>query len=309
MKKTIKFKLIKIIFTVFLLIPCLFAFSSCKNCNANIDISISSDGYWVINGEKTNTKAKGEDGKDGIDSSDFTIREIYDELLLDGYSGTFSDFIKEYFDLSMNLSAEIAQECKSSIVSISVNNGSKNGSGIVIKKDNQGTAYILTNNHVVNPNASTNSIKLYLADDDKKQNTITASFITKNETYDLALLKVENSETINNATVATFASKNASVGESCLAIGNTHSKGIAVTFGNVSKSLEEVSYTSGGRKYQVLRHCAYIEKGSSGGGLFNLAGELIGVTNAGEDGDTTLMNYAIPIEHITEFVNEVINNL
>ena len=79
--------------------------------------------------------------------------------------------------------------------------------------------------------------------------------------------------------------------------------------GYEGKELEEVSYISGGRKYQVLRHCAYIEKGSSGGGLFNLAGELIGVTNAGEEGDTTLMNYAIPVEHISEFVNEVFNNL
>ena len=73
--------------------------------------------------------------------------------------------------------------------------------------------------------------------------------------------------------------------------------------------MEEISYTASGQKYQVLRHCAYIEKGSSGGGLFNLAGELIGITNAGESGDLTLMNYAIPIENVISFVSEFFNNL
>lgn len=303
-------KIFKLFIAIFLFVPCMFAFSACSISFGNQTTSsvyISDDGYWVINGTKTSTKAEGKDGKD---APQFTVKDAYDELVNEGYEGTFSDFIKEYFNLSVDLSSIVVQECKPSVVAISVNSGSKNGSGVVIKKDNNGNAYVLTNNHVASPYYEGNtSIKLYLADDDAKANPITATLAAKNEEFDLAILKVENNALINETSEVVFATKNPSVGETCLAIGNTHSKGIAVTIGNVSKELEEVSYTSGGQKYEVLRHCAYIEKGSSGGGLFNLAGELIGITNAGEDGDLTLMNYAIPIENVNEFVSEFFNNL
>ena len=152
-------------------------------------------------------------------------------------------------------------------------------------------------------------INLYLADDDTKSNPISAKLTAKNEKYDLAILKVENNSLINQTNEVVLANQNPKIGETCIAIGNTHSKGIAVTLGNVSKEYEEISYVSGGQKYEVFRHCAYIEKGSSGGGLFNLNGELIGITNAGEDGDLTLMNYAIPIENVNEFISDFFNNL
>ena len=306
MKKT-NFKLIKFFALIFVLIPCLFTFSACSislGNQTNASITISDDGYWIINGTKTTTKAEGKDGKD---APQFTIKDAYDELVREGYDKTFAEFLREYFSTSIDLSAQIAQECKKSVVAISINSGSKNGSGVVFLKENN-AAYIITNNHVVNPNASLNSISVYLADDDIKENPISATFVTKNEDYDLAIIKVENNALINNLEVATFANQNAKAGQSCIAIGNTHSKGIAVTIGSVSKELEEISYIVNGPKYEVLRHCAYIEKGSSGGGLFNLAGELIGITNAGETGDTTLMNYAIPVEHVNEFINNFINN-
>lgn len=310
MKKS--FKIFKFIIVIILIVPCIFAFSACSisfgnQTTSTSSVYISDDGYWVINGTKTNTKAEGKDGKD---APQFTVKEVYEELLSEGYEGSFSDFIKEYFNLSVDLSSIVAKECKPSVVAISVNKGSKNGSGVVIKKDNNGNAYVLTNNHVASPYYEGNtSIKLYLASDDSKSNPISATLAAKNEDFDLAILKVENNELINQTSEVTFASKNPTIGDTCLAIGNTHSKGISVTLGNVSKELEFVSYTSGGQKYEVLRHCAYIEKGSSGGGLFNLAGELIGITNAGENGDLTLMNYAIPIENVNEFVSEFFNNL
>lgn len=310
-----KFKLSKILLAILFIIPCIFTFSACSitlgnQTTSTSSIYISDDGYWVINGTKTGTKAEGKDGKDGKDAPQFTIKDAYNELVKEGYNGTFSDFIKEYFNLSVDITSITTQKCKPSIVAVSVNNGSKNGSGVVIKKDNNGNAYILTNNHVASPYYSGNTkINLYLADDDSKTNPITATLAAKSEEFDLAILKVENNELINSTTEAVFANANPKAGDTCIAIGNTHSKGISVTLGNVSKETEYVSYTSGGQKYEVLRHCAYIEKGSSGGGLFNLVGELIGITNAGEDGDLTLMNYAIPIENVNEFVSDFFNNL
>ena len=121
-------------------------------------------------------------------------------------------------------------------------------------------------------------------------------------------MKISKNQTFDDAKVATIAQKNATVGTTCIAIGNTHSKGISVSMGCVSVEKESVPYVEGGQKYQVLRHCAYIEKGSSGGGLFDLNGNLIGITNAGEPGDLTLMNYAIPVEVISQFLSGIINN-
>ncbi len=313
MKKNNNFSFFKVFVIIFMIIPCIFALSACSFSICSHDtptISISSDGYWVINGEKTTVKAEGKDGEDGQDAENYTIKDIYNTLVSEeNYTGSFSDFIKEYY--STDLTSEISKICKPSVVSITRKNSTKTGSGVIFEKDEDGNAYIITNYHVVYPNPQTDEFRLYLANDDEKSNVIIATYVAGNENKDLAILKVENNETIKSASVATFAAKNASDGETCLAIGNTHSKGIAITLGTVSKEIDNCSYSAGSLgtiSRTVLRHCAYIEKGSSGGGLFNLNGELIGITNAGESGETTLMNYAIPIEIVTEFISEVFDN-
>ncbi len=312
MKRKTNFSIFRLFALFFLLIPCFFAFFGCSPASANApSIEISQDGYWVINGQKTSTKAEGKDGTNGENASKISLKQVYDELVeAENYSKSFSEFLKEYLSTSIDLTANVSEFCKPSIVAITRKNSSKKGSGIVIKKDNSGNAFVLTNFHVCYPNQQSEEFWLYLADDENKQTKITASFVAGNENFDLAILKVENQAAINAASIATFADSNARDGDSCIAIGNTNSKGIAISIGNVSKDLENVAYNAGmGDKYRtVLRHCAYIAAGSSGGGLFNLAGELIGVTCAGEVGDQTLMNYAIPIEIVSDFVSEVINN-
>lgn len=297
----------KFIFKILVIFTAIMPVSYClAGCSFYIDkpavsnVYISDDGYLVVNNEKTDIKAHNED-------KNYSLKDAYNELVKDGYSGTFSDFIKEYFSEEVNLYAEISQLCKTSVVMIERQNNTKTGSGVVIQKDNNGNAFILTNYHVTYPNASTDVFKLYLANDDYKQNKITATYVCGNEDYDLAILEVKNDNKINSTSVATIAKSSAKEGEQCIAIGNTHSKGISITSGNISKVNDKCSYSAGvlGAKTRtVLRHCAYIEKGSSGGGLFNLAGELIGITNAGESGDTTLMNYALPVESINNFLNE-----
>jgi len=304
MNKKNKFNIFKILLTVFLLVPIIFVCTACSINfgNQNASISISDDGYWVINGTKTSTKAEGKDGKD---AEQYTIKDAYNDLKNEGYEGTFSDFLKEHFDVTIDLTQIIANDCKSSVVSIIVNS-SRNGSGVIVETDDE-FVYILTNEHV---SGSSNSgiINVYHCDDRQKENPTTASVVSTNTTYDLSLIKITKNEIFENAKVANIAENNAIVGTTCIAIGNTHSKGISVTMGCVSVEKESVPYIEGGQKYQVLRHCAYIEKGSSGGGLFDLNGNLIGITNAGESGDLTLMNYAIPVEVISQFLSGIINN-
>lgn len=239
--------------------------------------------------------------------TEFSIKDAYNAMKEEGYNKSFAEFIKEFF--KYDISKIIADECKPCVVAITrEETSSKTGSGVVFKIDNN-SALILTNYHVAIPSQYTETFYINLANDFNKEFTMTAKFIYGNDDVDLAILRIENDENVNKCKIVNFAEKNASDGETCIAIGNTHSKGISTTIGNVSKAYDKCEYTAGTKKVrEVLMHCAYIEHGSSGGGLFNLAGELIGITNAGESGETTLQNYAIRIETILDFLNEYTNN-
>ena len=240
-------------------------------------------------------------------NSNFTIKDAYEALKADGYNKSFSEFIKEFF--YYDITKTISDECKPCVVSISRDQSAKTGSGVFIQIENN-SAYILTNYHVAYPIEYQEKFYINLANDNEKTKTMTAYYECGDDLVDLAILKIENDENVNQGKVATFAETNAKDGETCIAIGNTHSKGISVTIGNVSKAHDVCEYTAATKRpREVLMHCAYIEKGSSGGGLFNLAGELIGITNAGESGDTNLQNYAIRIETVMEFLEDFINNL
>lgn len=279
-----KYKILKLFAAAFILFSTVFAVSACSFINKNNSTTI-----------EVNSK--------------FTIKDAYQALKDDGYNKTFSEFIKEFF--YYDASQIITENCKPSVVSISREEySSKTGSGVFIKIENN-SALILTNYHVAYPLSYQEKFYINLADDSNKTKTMTAFYEYGNEDYDLAILKIENDETVNSGKVVTFADSSAADGEICIAIGNTHSKGISVTIGTVSKATDICEYIAGAKgkiSREVLMHCAYIEKGSSGGGLFNLAGELIGITNAGESGDTTLQNYAIKIDSVLDFIETFINN-
>ncbi len=318
MKINKKIGFFKLLSLVFILIPCFFAFSGCSlTSNTQNSITISTDGYWVINGEKTDVKARGEDGKDGEIYQDYSIEEIYQAFVANGYTEDFENFFLEYFNMSLDLKQETTQNCITSVVTIENNYNlldPKKGSGVVIQKNSNGDAYILTNYHVCYPISNTLNYTIYLSSDENKQSPIEATYVFGNENKDLAILKVENNSNINSATVAQLASNNAEVGTTCIAIGNPSSfrDGMAVTDGVVGVETEQVAYNAGGgtKPRTVLRHNAFIAPGCSGGGLFNLRGELVGINCAGEtDSKYLLVNYAIPVEVINEFLNSFFNNL
>ncbi len=116
---------------------------------------------------------------------------------------------------------------------------------------------------------------------------------------DIAVIraKTEDITAINpEATTAEFASEY-HVGETAIAIGNPEGEGISVTEGIVSVDNEYINLQIDNvvRSYRSLRIDTAIYGGNSGGGLFNLKGELIGITNAGNTTDQNI-NYAVPLE-------------
>ena len=123
----------------------------------------------------------------------------------------------------------------------------------------------------------------------------------------IAIVKAKTSDVqaINeNVKAITFA-KDYCVGDTAIAIGNPEGEGISVTEGIVSVDNEYIYLAIDGtsRAYRSIRIDTSIYSGSSGGGLFDIDGNLIGITNAGEGDDH--VNYAIPLEIVESAVQNI----
>ncbi len=128
-------------------------------------------------------------------------------------------------------------------------------------------------------------------------------------TYDIAVLRAETSAVLainEDAKPVTLASEY-HVGETAIAIGNPEGDGLSVTQGIVSTESEYItlSIDSTARSYRSIRIDTALYQGNSGGGLFNKNGELIGITNAGNNTDQNI-NYAVPLEIVRGTVDSII---
>ena len=183
------------------------------------------------------------------------------------------------------------------------------GSGVIYKLDKtHGDAYVITNHHVVYEAASTtsnkisNDIKVFLYGQEYADYAIRAEYVGGSENYDIAVLRIKNSEILmkSNAVQATFAnSDDVSVLDTAIAIGNPAAEGISATVGVVNVESEEIKLAkesgSGYVNLRVMRTDAAVNSGNSGGGLFNDRGEIIGIVNAKTaDSDVENIGYAIP---------------
>lgn len=139
---------------------------------------------------------------------------------------------------------------------------------------------------------------------------LSAEFVGGSATYDVAIVKVPTAQVfeINDGVKAvTFADKYF-VGQTAIAIGNPEDDGISATQGIVSVDNEYINLNVDGtsRAYRSIRIDTAIYNGSSGGGLFNSNGDLIGITNAG-DGTDQNVNYAIPLPIVKGAVENIMN--
>lgn len=201
------------------------------------------------------------------------------------------------------------------------------GSGVVIYADKDaGDAYIVTNCHVVYSSTSNEQfcedIHLYLYGKEDYVVTptavsgsyytyeinetdwdIKAELVSASKTYDLAILKVTDSDAIKNSDVyaAGFIDEDIiDVGETVYAVGNAEGEGLGVSTGVISVDSEYIELSleddgSNETSYRVLRTDAAVNSGNSGGGLFNTDGQLVGIVNAKTtSSDVDNMGYAIP---------------
>lgn len=211
-------------------------------------------------------------------------------------------------DINNPVNSNVAGANKALLSSVSVETPSGSGSGVIYKLDKEhGTAYIITNYHVVynSTYGTVNSrIEVYLYGQEAAEYKIEATYLGGSMKYDLAVLKVEGSTVIMQsiAAAADFAdSDKVAILDTAIAIGNAEGAGISATVGyvNVDSETITISFTDTVGTYdvplRVMRTDAAVNPGNSGGGLFNEKGEVIGIVNAKNiSSGTDNIGYAIP---------------
>ena len=171
------------------------------------------------------------------------------------------------------------------------------GSGVIISSD----GYILTCAHVVD-GAST--ITVTIGDKD-----YTATLVGEDTTSDIAVIKID-ADGLPPTTVGN--SDSLKVGQSVMAVGNPLGElGGTVTGGMISALNRSVTIqgSSSVNTMSLIQMDASVSPGNSGGGLFNMNGELVGIVNAkSSSSDAEGLGFAIPINDAIKVAQELLEN-
>lgn len=258
-----------------------------------------------------NTKAQsGEDDKSGIQESNVTI----------GSNQVIQVSLNE--DSQLYNIADLAEQVMPSIVSITSTMIYQNpyayfyggstertvtgcGSGVVIGEDEE-RLLIATNNHVVE---GTDSLTVAFFDN----TDVEAAIVGTNAGNDLAVVSVKKADltedTLKNVKLAVLGDSNTTrVGEPAIAIGNALGYGTSVTVGYISALNKTVTINHA--SIRMIQTDAAINEGNSGGALFNLQGQMIGINSAkamNMNNNVEGMGYAIPISDALPIIQSIID--
>ena len=173
------------------------------------------------------------------------------------------------------------------------------GSGFIISSD----GYILTNFHVIE---SSNSVTVTTYDGTEYD----AEIIGYDQSMDIAVLKIDAKELVP---VVLGRSETLNVGDDVIAIGNPLGElTFSLTRGVVS-ALDRQVTLSGNVTMELIQTDCAINSGNSGGALFNMYGEVVGITNAKYSSSSSgasidNIGFAIPVDDIRDIVDSIITN-
>jgi len=174
------------------------------------------------------------------------------------------------------------------------------GSGVIISED----GYIVTNEHVISGSVNGGTIKVKLSSGEETD----AVIVGYDSRTDIAVIKIDAS----SLTYASFVDSDQLVlGQDVIAIGNPLGYGISCSNGIVSALSREIYINN--VYMTVLQTNAAVNSGNSGGGLFDINGNLVGIINAktsSSTSDATVegMGYAIPANTAKRIVTELLEN-
>ena len=203
---------------------------------------------------------------------------------------------------------QLYETCVNSVVAISTkiknqsfygtSEGTSSGSGFILTED----GYVATNYHVIE---DASQIKVILHDGTEYE----AELIGSDASNDLAVLKIE----AEGLTVAAIGSSDlTNIGDTVVAIGNALGElASTMTVGYVSGINREVNTDN--TVISMLQTDAAINPGNSGGPLFNMYGQVIGITTAKYSGTTGSgasiegIGFAIPIDDVYGMITDLID--
>lgn len=303
--------------------------------------------YTVYYSDGSHSVFTVQNGADGDDGDDLTIESIKayceaNELDFDSFLKQYLTVVQENKSIkdatSIAIQSAVTVWCEVP-TSNYYNIKDKElacGAGVIYKMEAE-YSYIITNYHVVyntlsdfsNKIASTIHIFQYGTSEEVYKTNQTdsngypllsygdgavyAEYVGGSLTNDIAVLKVSTDDLLTyneNAKPVTIA-EDYSLGETAIAIGNPACEGFSVTSGVVSVISEELNMTGADEAtsctFRVMRIDTAINGGNSGGGLFNINGELIGIVNARVVSvEYENMAYALPIDHVSKIADNLI---
>lgn len=287
----------------------------------------------------------GVDGKDGENSPKYSLQDIYEQYkTATGDELSYEQFLDRFLNYSEDNSIVVSDLLNCSLMvytkfdeiqtgtfpySSSIKEALYTGAAVIYEMGEQ-DSYLVTNYHVI---YDTNAVSSKVCEDedihaylygsgkpmlDSNNNyvfgdyAIDCTLVAGSAINDLAVIKVSTSrlKEINPEAHAVTLADGYRVGQTVIAIGNPLGLGISVSRGIVSVESENIKLNVDGtlRTYRSMRIDASIYEGSSGGGLFDNTGKLIGITNAGEGAEAQNVNYAVPIDTVKAVVDPIIAN-
>lgn len=201
----------------------------------------------------------------------------------------------------------VVAEVMPSVVTVSGNtaHGGTLGSGFVISD----AGYVLTNEHVIS-GITDQALRVTLSDN----SAVPASVVGRDPESDLAVLKVDR----ENLTSVEFAdSDSVVVGDGVVAIGSPLALPGTVTAGIVSALDRTIETRDAGglqRYYAAIQTDTAINRGNSGGPLFDLSGRVIGINSvikslvdSGDESGNIGIAFAIPINQAARIAADIID--
>ena len=193
----------------------------------------------------------------------------------------FEDMFRDFFDMNRNNNAPRKRKATSL------------GSGFVIDE----TGYIVTNNHVI---GEADQIEVVFQDETK----LKAELVGKDPKVDIAVLKVNPKKRLK--ALKWGDSSKSKVGDWILAIGNPFGLGGTVTAGIISAKSRDIRM---GQYDSFIQTDASINKGNSGGPMFNMDGDVIGINSAifSPSGGSVGIGFAIPSAMAIDVIDQLKN--
>ena len=150
------------------------------------------------------------------------------------------------------------------------------GTGFVVSKD----GYILTNAHVVSENGqAVSTVTVIFKGSGSKGTQVQGAVVGADESTDVALIKIDPSQTPGLTPIPLGDSSKVIVGEAVVAIGNPLGLDFSLSSGVVSATDRELQSPNGATISSGIQTDAAINPGNSGGPLIDAQGRVIGITS------------------------------